>query len=194
MSDIEKRKVHTDALATLGMIIDNTAARDAIHLAVEPAVAGEDLFAGQHVGRDENGSYAYLGPGGKHVGIVDPFLNRRVLKGERFWLIVYPRQITSLRHVWEHPAFENENKAESKRWIESFASRIERAYECGSLTYDELMEYAKTWLKTKEETCLGSESYLDQYDKFPQFWQHYATLTGQNVPEAERGVFFRCAC
>ena len=36
--------VATDALATLGTIIDETAGRDAIHLAVEPAVAVEKLY------------------------------------------------------------------------------------------------------------------------------------------------------
>lgn len=39
MSD--KRSVATDALETLGTIIDDKQKRDAIHLAVEPVVAGE---------------------------------------------------------------------------------------------------------------------------------------------------------
>jgi hypothetical protein len=44
-----KHKVATDALETLGTIIDDSAKRDAIHLAVIPAVAGEDLLPGMHV-------------------------------------------------------------------------------------------------------------------------------------------------
>jgi hypothetical protein len=39
----DNRPVATDALATLGTIIDKTAARDAIHLAVEPVVAAHTL-------------------------------------------------------------------------------------------------------------------------------------------------------
>jgi hypothetical protein len=104
MSD--KRSVATDALETLGTIIGDGAGRDAIHLAVEPVVASERLLAGQDV---------YLLPDGRAakgkdnaVGIVDPFLRQSVKEGGKFWLVVYPRQITSLRHVWSHPAFPEE--------------------------------------------------------------------------------------
>jgi len=102
----DNRSTHTDALATLGTIIDNTAARDAIHLAVLPVVAGENLAPGHHIYL--NGDKAFEAVTGKGLGIVDPFLLEPVAKGERFWLIVYPRQITSLRHVWEHPNFPTE--------------------------------------------------------------------------------------
>ncbi len=99
-----KHTVSTDALDTLGNLIDETASRDAIHLAVEPIMADHSLFPGIHVGiTDEGKASRYVSP---HVGIVDPFLKEMVRKDERFWLIVYPRQITSLRHVWTHPAFD----------------------------------------------------------------------------------------
>jgi hypothetical protein len=42
------RSVATDALATLGTIIDDTQKRDAIHIAVEPVIAGERLRPGDH--------------------------------------------------------------------------------------------------------------------------------------------------
>lgn len=46
----EDRAVFTDALHTLGTVIDATQGRDAIHLAVEPVIAGEMLKPGQDVG------------------------------------------------------------------------------------------------------------------------------------------------
>lgn len=102
----DTRSTHTDALATLGTIIDHTQKRDAIHLAVLPAIAGENLEPGEHVFLSKTSGLAIGGLSvDPNVGIVDPFLTVPVARGERFWLIVYPRQITSLRHVWEHPAF-----------------------------------------------------------------------------------------
>lgn len=98
----DKRAVHTDALETLGTIIGENEKRDAIHLAVEPVIAAEDLLPGQDVGRVNGGFGRCVTP----LGIVDPFIKGVVRKGQRFWLVVYPRQISSLRHVWTHPAFD----------------------------------------------------------------------------------------
>lgn len=98
----DKRSVHTDALETLGTIIGENEKRDAIHLAVEPVFAAEDLLPGQDVGRVEGGFGRCVNP----LGIVDPFIKGVVRKGQRFWLVLYPRQISSLRHVWTHPAFD----------------------------------------------------------------------------------------
>lgn len=155
----DKRSTVTDALKTLGSIIDETAARDAIHLAVEPIVAGQHLAPGEHV-KIENGS-AWCTGIGHGVGIVDPFLAQPVLKGERFWLVVYPRQITSLRHVWEHPDFPASidvatvpQYSESEQWIRNFADRV-------SLHYDVLMDGAREWVDSKKRggwsdyLCMG---------------------------------------
>jgi len=103
MSHADKRSVSTDALDTLGTIHMKEEKRDAIHLAVEPVMAGEDLRAGQDIIVKDG--VAYPTPPGEGLGIVDPFLRFGALKGERFWFVMYPRQVHSLRHVWEHPAF-----------------------------------------------------------------------------------------
>lgn len=95
--------IGTDALATLGTIIDDRQGRDAIHLAVENVVAGESIWPGQHLTLE--GGVAFCTLEGKRVGIADPFVRGPIGAGQRFWLLVYPRQITSLRHVWEHPDF-----------------------------------------------------------------------------------------
>lgn len=106
----DSRTVTTDALETLGMIHLEPQHRDAIHLAVEAVVAGEILHPGMHIGIFEGKAYEAEGEGierpvVKALGIVDPFIKGSVEEGESFWLVVYPRQIKSLRHVWEHPDF-----------------------------------------------------------------------------------------
>lgn len=98
----DKRTVSTDALETLGTIISEGEKRDAIHLAVLPVVAMHKMHAGDHVGlvNDEHGASTHAP---KLIGIVDPFLSNAVQEGDRFWLVIYPRKINSLRHVWTHP-------------------------------------------------------------------------------------------
>jgi hypothetical protein len=86
----------------LGAAPGEDARRDAVHIAVAPMVAAARLLPGQHVGLLDDGRvYA----NDKPIGIVDPFLTESVLPGQRFWLFLYPGTITSLRHVWTHPAF-----------------------------------------------------------------------------------------
>jgi hypothetical protein len=202
MSD--KRSVATDALETLGTIIGDGAGRDAIHLAVEPVVASERLLAGQDV---------YLLPDGRAakgkdnaVGIVDPFLRQSVKEGEKFWLVVYPRQITSLRHVWSHPAFPEElgsdqfteeqraqAKAIAKRlegvtpseqWIREEADRI-------GVTYEELMDHAKQ--RAADEWHYWSEGgRFEGVSLRNGFWDHYGKVVGEEV--GDKGHFFSCSC
>jgi hypothetical protein len=94
----DKRSVSTDALETLGMIHFKSEARDAIHLAVDPVVAGENLKPGEHIGlRDGQAFSRYENRDIKLLGIVDPFLPYEgVKKGDRFWLVVYPNVHSSL--------------------------------------------------------------------------------------------------
>lgn len=99
------RPVATDALATLGTApIPDDSGRDAIHLAVEPVVAGERLWAGDDV-VIVNGVAHRETNKDKAQGIVDPFVTHWIYPGDKFWFVMYPRKITSLRHVWSHPDF-----------------------------------------------------------------------------------------
>ncbi len=201
MSTADKRSVSTDALATLGTIIDDQQKRDAIHLAVEPVVAGERLEPGEHISVKEGVAFS-AGPGvlSAALGIIDPFLTRAVRKGERFWFIMYPRMVHSLRHVWTHPAFPDEvgtpaptksegpddaSKEASRTWIERYADSI-------GVVYDELMEAAREHLYHGSYLVRGS--LLEGVYTDPEFWSHYQMLTGTFVPEDKRENFFSCTC
>ena len=106
----DTRSPITDALETLGMIHFKKEKRDAIHLAVLPALASQRLKPGDRIGIVDGCAY----PVGKRLsngslipyhGIVDPFLTTDVREGESFWFVMKPREVRSLRHVWEHPDF-----------------------------------------------------------------------------------------
>lgn len=92
----------------LGHLLTGAEGRDAIHIAIIPVVAGERLFPGIEVelfGKTEKGLHYIRKAQGKSIGIVDPFLKDPVLFGDCVYLFLNPYTITSLRHVWTHPAF-----------------------------------------------------------------------------------------
>ena len=93
----------------LGQIIapdDQNARRDCIHVAIAPVVAAEHLEPGWDVALNGDG-HAVSAPSHRDgaVGIVDPFLQRGVKKGEQFYVMLYPGTIEGMRHVWRHKAF-----------------------------------------------------------------------------------------
>jgi len=221
MAHADKRSVSTDALETLGTFpLNENEARDAIHLAVEPVVAGMLLRAGQDIGFDENGlaitpsiaSYKKMS-NFKALGIVDPFVNGEVQPGDRFWLVVYPRQIKSLRHVWEHPDFpastdlnvtvdywpkeiakaaepvvlETESEVRSRQWIEDYADDI-------GVSYDWLMDNAQVYqVSTWHYVTHPEDSGRFEGESLPEeFWHHWEIVTGK-VPK-HTGSFFTCSC
>lgn len=187
------RKLTTDALETLGTIIDEKAGRDAIHLAVEPSIAAHELQPGAHVGFRENG----VGICDNPVGIVDPFLKSPVKQGQRFWLVVYPRQITSLRHVWTHPAFgeavTSEKKKNSEAWLRRFCEQS------GSPRYERVIELIeKGTVKSEYGDSYMDEEYLhfngsDAHGSIPpEFWDHVENVLGKKM--TQRPTYFSCSC
>lgn len=112
-NEYAKHTPSTDALETLGMIHWKEEKRDAIHLAVDPVTAVISLRAGQRIGVKDGVAYptglpmadGTLAP---YHGIVDPFLANGPKQGEKFWFVMAPRMVQSLRHVWTHPDFKDE--------------------------------------------------------------------------------------
>lgn len=208
MSD--KRSVTTDALETLGTLIDSTQKRDAIHLAVEPVQAGERLEPGTHITVTDG--IAMSADEDEALGIVDPFLKYPVRKGQWFWFVMYPRMVHSLRHVWTHPAFPDvkqetidelrdlervKNKQESQKWLQEFCdlngpgyATVMELLDKGSLPspdseyYGSGGEYSKDYLHFNGSDAHGEIP--------PEFWIHAENVLGRKLKYHPQ--YFSCSC
>lgn len=175
----------------VGKILMDHQPRDAIHIAVACVVAVTKLDPGQSIGFVDRENTEQVGPceHAMSIGIVDPFLTKRVHEGEKFWMFLHPNTITSLRHNWTHPAFTSGNTdvavEASKKWMEDFANGY-------GVPYEDMLNAGTKWLKYNEHYCDGgtfeSERVPDEY------WDHYQELTGRKVKSSERKSFFTCSC
>jgi hypothetical protein len=176
------------ALETLGSTIEPYAKRDAVHIAVVPMKAGQSLRAGQHIGIMGDGT---AGTDAVRIGIVDPFLTKDLARGEFFWMLVYPRTITSLRHVWSHPGIPEEldrqhsDASPSENWLRAFAAQYGVEYEAVLYHATQFLDAGEYW---DEGRTFDGEYVPDE------FWDHYAIVAGRPVTATERGSFFSCSC
>lgn len=196
-----KHTTHTDALDTLGTIIGPNEGRDAIHVAVFPVESAERLAPGDHVKIGETGR-AFWVPKGQGIGIVDPFLVDFAYPGDWFWLLVYPRQITSLRHVWEHPSFpasqetpvtpgatEQDWKAASEQWLRAWISTVD----CPGFH-----ETIGAMLAQRDGHDYGDDyvhfSGVDAHGAIPpEAWVHLGIYAGEDL-SGKRPSYFTCSC
>ena len=196
MTKVTKRQVSTDALETLGTIIDDTQKRDAIHLAVFPVEAAHNLQPGDDVAVINGVATSKKG---KKVGIVDPFLKEPVLRGERFWLVLYPRMVTSLRHVWSHPDFADDTDqtaipatsvkssevVEAEKYLDVIANGA-------SLTRNALIDGAREYKEYGEYMIQGGK--WESFSVGEESWAAYDIVTGETTSENKRNNFFSCSC
>lgn len=88
------------------------AKRDAIHVPLLPAFAGVKLAPGQKVYMNGHVAIPSDNTSAKPIGIVDPFLERMLQQGEKFWIMLYPDSITGIRHQWIHPNVLDEDESD----------------------------------------------------------------------------------
>lgn len=184
----------------LGNLAPESAKRDAVHVAVVPVVAGEDLKPGTHVALCEHGEAR---KSAKAIGVVDPFVEPMIRKGERFYLCLYPRTVVGLRHHYLHPALDGDEATEAAKKLgfpepQDFAQRelsrawIEQWAASEDIGYDELMFEAGSWIETGD--------YWNEGERFDgvvlpnEFWDHYDRVMNKCTPEDRRHSFFSCAC
>lgn len=186
-----------EPIKTIGKILDsNEERRDAIHIAIVPAIAAENLWAGNKVSlvygtTDQVKRQEYSG-GSPIIGVVDPFLNNFVRKGQKFWLFLYPNSVTGLQHVWTHPAFDCPQmpKNEHEKWLREFADKW-------NFNYAEMIEAA---LSDDEEPYVVAQG-VDLHSPkelggdFNLFWEHLEGLTGKQFDVEHRSkLAWSCSC
>lgn len=172
----------------LGELITGEACKDAVHIAVAPVVAAQNLVRGQHVGFVD-ASASRVGPSEHPIGIVDPFLAEAVPTGAWCYVFLYPNTITSLRHAWTHPAFHTaEERAESEEWMGAFA------YLC-DMSVAEVLSAARRYRDEGIYYVSGDESSRDaMFAAGPKvFWHHFEVMTGE-PGDPEQEAFFSFAC
>lgn len=179
----------SDTQFLLGKLVIGDPGRDAIHIAVVPVVAARKLSPGQRAGLNDAGKAV---PGGVlALGVVDPFLVRDVLSGEKFFLFLMPNTITSLKHKWTHPAFPESQSGltetfAAEAWLRDYAWR-------NNTDYDYLIQSAKDG----NDICFGNEQ--DDLNSDAglrnEFWNNLELVTGQQMTEEQRATeWFGCAC
>jgi len=190
----------SDATTTIGTKLTEEAGRDAIHVAVMAVRAMRTVRPGQHIGIVEPG---WASPAVQNlIGIADPFLSGTIETGEWFWMLLYPRTITTLRHVWEHPDVPSEEqpstptpapsvdpgidaRSASWGWMDAYAAGLGH-------TSTQVIEYATRYLDEGDNLC-GDIS-LDGTDIPDGFWDHYQNVTGRQVANEDRPSWFSCSC
>lgn len=174
---------------TLGNLADETAERDAVHVAIAPVVAAEHLQPGQHVRLGADGRATV---NGEHIGIVDPFLRNPVTPGQWFYLCLYPQTVTGMRHHWSHPAFADGSPVKrpecsaSVAWLRGFAAEVD-------MRYEDLLEAARQYRRYGTEVCLPFDTPERCWSDGSVFWSHFHAVTGEDY-DTDDGLFFRCAC
>lgn len=186
--------------ARLGHLIedDQSAARDAIHVAIVPLIAGTRLGIGAKF-KLKFGTTDVALPAdydeANAIGIVDPFLSGyEVEEGQRFYGVLFPGTVTGMRHHWEHPAF-IEKKVEVNEhelWLRNFCDEWNFDYDqliaAGVGSIDPDWRYA-----TARGIDLHNRDELGE--DYELFWFHLEKLTGQQFDKDHRdGMGWSCTC
>lgn len=177
----------------VGEILTESQERDAIHVAVASVIARDRLAPGEHIGflsSDNQEEVCSLRHSSERVGIgiVDPFLKEPVEDGQRCWMFLYPRTITSLRHSWTHPAFAPAapiaDKLKSEAWMRDFL------WSMSGPDYETVIAAAVSGSGFDDYLLIQGD---DAHGEIPpEFWDHVEVITGRKCPR--RATYFTCSC
>jgi hypothetical protein len=186
----------------LGRKIVGKAYRDAIHIAVAPAMAAEKLKRGDYIVPVGDGSFRKAKNEWEGIAIVDPFLlsSIAVEKGEQFWMFLRPLTITSIRHVWSHPAVPNVAGVSADPDYEILAGVASVCGKSYSALIADMTEFAGQkpanigGMPWREHIVDNSERYKEvDVEQWNAAWAAWERITGRVAPE-DRDEPYSCAC
>lgn len=190
-----------DPISTIGKSLRGDEQRDAIHIAIMPVIAAEELQAGEHVafvyGTTDQVKRCDPAYALKPVGVVDPFYteNYWIKKGQRVWLFLQPGTIVGLRHEWRHPEIDNPPvaKDEHEKWLKSFADRWRFVYnDMISAASSEASDDWGNYITAQGRDLHSAEELGADHDLF---WMHLEALTGKSFNTEHRTKFvWSCTC
>lgn len=178
-----------DTISKIGKKFTTVEQRDAVHFAVAPVTAAEDIYPGNFLKFCMPGNVEMVTACKKweSIGIADPFIGNMIAKGESFFMLLNPGTITGLRHEWSHPAFDSDRKAIAEFWLRDFANEhgmdydvIEFELKQGGISFS----FGNDITYPNEETC-------------KEFMKHAEILSGFDLGAGDpqfQGPDFRCAC
>lgn len=172
---------------TLGQLITTPQQRDAIHIAVAPVIAAEAMEPGQHIQLNHEGKAC---SGKEPIGIVDPLLRTDVMPGEQFWLWLYPKTVTNLRHDWSHPVMDKvvAGKAEAEKRLRAFAARYEA-------DFDEVVSGAAESGGGFTTSGITIQGWDELDDGGAEFWKQLEIFTGRKFSKKHReDTYISCTC
>lgn len=163
----------------LGQSPDFEGDRDATHVAMISVVARDHFKPGEPMGKD--------GTKNNPVGIVDPFLKKKVLAGDMVWLCLTPGTTTDMKHHWSHPEFPEEEKG-VEYYRERLAELLEEIPESPK-TLEGFLAYIEEF--RNDGVYLHADGF-DAYGSIPdEIWDCVKALTGT---DHGRPIGFSCSC
>lgn len=183
----------------IGKLIIKPENKDAIHIAVCPVVAGKKLKPGEHVGLESINNQLIANSTSEKIGIIDPFLKKSVNVNEQCWLFLYPQTITSLRHEWTHPFFENLEKTLSPEEVARLTdkafhgpeSHLREVAEMVGLSYDRLLGILDNYVEYGDYHTFPYET--PDCGDVEKMWNCYEEIREKKVNDKNTAPF-SCAC
>lgn len=188
------------AETVFGQIKAEPGGRDALHVGVAWVTPMEIVMPGAKV-RLVEGSVTEVSPAGDEppIGVIDPYLVAAVQPGQWCLLLLWPGQITELRHVWKANAFAETAAEKAEAWLRDYADVV-------GVSYGRLIEAAHEHLHRQQYERWPDPTIMldvdvpdgvyrrDGIEQWPLFWQHFNTVTGENVDPKAAGHFVSCNC
>lgn len=185
--------------AKLGTIPTGDEGRDAVHTAIVPVRAAERLMRGTPVKLTPDGK-ALPCLAREAIGVVDPFRadgERAVPEGDWFWLCMYPKTITGLRHVWDHPYFDARDvlgnpAEESERWLRQYVKE-NCPYDADAPDggYGEFLRHVR---QDREIYFHGTDLHdLSDLEDPEDLFRHLSVVLGRRI-DASYFDSFSCSC